>query len=85
MKSFSYTVTTPSGFDSTHAAMLCKEAQKYKTTIMLHLGDRARNAKSLLNTMSLGIRCGDTIKITCDGEGEAVAAFALEKFCKASL
>ena len=85
MKSFEYVITVSEGLDAQLAGMLCKEAVKYKSVIMVHRGEKAVNAKSMLLLLTLGIKCGDAVKITAEGEDEAAAASAIEAFFKANL
>ena len=48
-------------------------------------GDKAVNALKLMALMGMGIKQGDTVKVTIDGADEDTAAAAIEAFFKANL
>ena len=82
MKTFDFTVKEPLGIHARPAGMLTKEAKKYKSTILLKKGDKEVNVLKLMALMGLGVKCGDTVTITVDGEDEETAAAAIETFLK---
>ena len=43
------------------------------------------NGTALMKLMSLGVKCGDTVKFSIDGEDEEAAAKAIEEFMTANL
>ena len=71
MKSFEYTITDPVGIHARPAGILVKEIKKY--------------ALKLMALMGMGIKQGDTVKVTIDGADEDTAAAAIEEFFKANL
>ena len=85
MKQFEYTVTEPVGIHARPAGLLTKEAKKYKSTIMLTKGGKSVNVLKLMALMGLGVKCGDTVSVTVEGEDEETAAPAMEAFYKANL
>ena len=80
MKSFMYTIKTPIGMHARHAGLLVKEASRFQAEIMLSKGDRSVNAKRILALMGLGIRQGDLIQISIEGEDEDIAAVELKNY-----
>ena len=80
MKSFMYTIKTPIGMHARHAGLLVKEASRFQSEIMLSKGDRSVNAKGILALMGLGIRQGDLIQISIEGEDEDIAAVELKNY-----
>ena len=52
---------------------------------MVIKGDKRADARKMFGLMGLGIKGGETITITTEGEQEAEAAAALEAFMKANL
>ena len=80
MKSFMYTIKTPIGMHARHAGLLVKEASRFQSEIMLSKGDRSVNAKRILALMGLGIRQGDLIQISIEGEDEDIAAVELKNY-----
>ena len=78
MKKRKVTVTNPTGLHLRPAGLLCQTATKFRSQVTLLYGDTQVNAKSVLNVMASGIRCGSEIEVCCDGEDEAEA---LETVC----
>ena len=85
MKQFEYTVTEPVGIHARPAGLLTKEAKKYKSTITLTKDGKSVNVLKLMAPMGLGVKCGDTVSVTVEGEDEETAAPAMEAFFKANL
>ena len=85
MKSFEYTITDPVGIHARPAGLLVKEIKKYASTITVIKGEKEVNALKLMALMGMGIKQGDTVKVTIDGADEDVAAAAIEEFFKANL
>jgi Phosphotransferase System HPr (HPr) Family len=55
------------------AGVLSQISMKFKSNIIIKLGEREIAAKSLLNIMAAGLRSADEIELICDGEDEAEA------------
>ena len=85
MKSFDYTITDPVGIHARPAGILVKEIKKYASTVTVSKGEKEVNALKLMALMGMGIKQGDTVKVTIDGADEDVAAAAIEEFFKANL
>ena len=83
MKEFKYTITDPVGIHARPAGILVKEVKKYASsfTIISPEGKEA-NLTKLLAVMGLGIKQGQEVTIRSEGEDEAAAAEAIEKFFK---
>ena len=84
MKSFEYTIQDPVGLHARPAGMLNKEARKYKSAITIHTAAKSANALRLMAVMQLGVKCGDTVKVTIEGEDEETVAPIVEEFFKAN-
>ena len=80
MRTFLYTIKAPVGMHARHAGLLVKETGRYQSGITLSCGGREANAKSVLALMGLGIRQGDLIRISIDGEDEDAAAIGLKNY-----
>ena len=85
MKEIKYVITDPLGMHARPAGMLNKEARKYKSAITIHAGAKNANVLRLMAVMQLGVKCGDTIKVTIEGEDEETVAPIVEEFFKANL
>lgn len=80
MRSFMYTIKVPVGMHARHAGMLVQAAKPYASEVMLYKGERGADAKRILHLMGLGVKQGDLVKITVEGEDEDVAAMKLKAF-----
>jgi len=86
MKTFTYTVTDPVGIHARPAGSLVAEVKKYASQISItNPAGKSAPAGKLIQLMGLGIKQGDQITVTVDGEDEDTAAPALESFLKANL
>ena len=85
MKSFEYTITDPVGIHARPAGVLVKEIKKYASTVTVIKGEKEVNALKLMALMQMGIKCGDTVKVTVEGGDEDAVCAALEAFFKANL
>lgn len=73
MISQTFVITNGIGLHLKPATMLCTEAIKYESSIMLST-ERARiNAKSVLNVLGACVRQDDRFEVICDGEDEGEA------------
>ena len=85
MKAFEYTIIDPVGIHARPAGILVKEIKKYASTVTVIKGEKAVNALKLMALMGMGIKQGDTVKVTVEGADEDAAAAAIEEFFKANL
>lgn len=73
MLSKTLTVVNPSGLHLRPAGVLSQTAMKFKSDIIIEYGEKRIVAKSVLNVMAAGIKCGTEINLICDGEDEETA------------
>lgn len=85
MKEFTYTITDPQGMHARPAGLLVKCAGGFNSSITIAKGGKAVDAKRIFGIMGLGIKNGEDIVITVDGEDEERAATELETFMKENL
>jgi phosphocarrier protein len=85
MKSFEYTVTDAVGIHARPAGLLNREARKYKSAICVIKNGKSANVLRLMALMQLGVKCGETVTVTIEGEDEATAAPLIEECFKANL
>ncbi len=78
MKSRKIQVVNPSGLHLRPAGLLCQTSMKFKSKIFILYQDKEINAKSVLNVMASGIKCGSEIEVQCTGDDEEEA---LEAVC----
>ena len=77
MLSKKLTVVNPSGLHLRPAGVLSQAAMKFKCDVIIECGEKRIVAKSVLNVMAAGIKCGTEINLICDGEDEEAAMEAL--------
>ena len=85
MKSFTYTIKDETGIHARPAGQLCKLAKSFASETVIENNGHKVNATKLMMLRGLGVKCGDTVKITVEGEDEDMAAVELEEFFKANL
>ena len=52
---------------------------KFKCDVIIECGEKRIVAKSVLNVMAAGIKCGTEITLICDGEDENEALATITK------
>ncbi len=84
MKSFVYKVNDPIGIHARPAGLLVKEAMKHNCSITLEKDGKSVDAKKIMAVMGLGVKQGQEVTVTADGEDEVVAIASIEEFFKAN-
>ena len=86
MKQFTFVITDPVGIHARPAGILVKEVKKLGSKITIVCKDgKSADALRLMAAMGLGIKCGDTVTVTVDGDNEINDAAQLETFFKENL
>ncbi len=85
MKSFNYVITDEIGIHARPAGLLAKEAAKYTSVITLQKGDKSAEAKRLMAIMAMGVKCGEEITVTVEGDDEEAAVEGIKEFFSANL
>lgn len=80
MVKFRYTIADPNGVHARPAGLLVREAQKFPCAVTLACGEKRADLKRLFAVLSLDIKHGETVEVAVEGDGEAEAAGALERF-----
>ena len=80
MKEFQYTVKDACGIHARPAGLLVKVAKGFASTATLEKDGKSCDMRKLMAVMGMGIRQGETITVTAEGEDEAAAIEAVEKF-----
>ena len=79
MVSKTLTVVNPSGLHLRPAGVLSQTAMKFKCDVIIECGEKRIVAKSVLNVMAAGIKCGTEITLICDGEDQNEALATITK------
>ena len=85
MKEFKYVITDAQGIHARPAAELVKELKGVTSVVKLTKEGKTVEAKKLMAVMSLGIKCGQEVTVTVEGEDEDAVAEKLENFFKTNL
>ena len=85
MVSKTLTVKNPSGLHLRPAGVLSQTAMKFKCDVIIQCGEKKIVAKSVLNVMAAGIKCGTEINLICDGEDENEAMETITKAIESGL
>ena len=72
-------INKPSGLHLRPAGNLCNEAMKYQSLITFDYDGGTANAKSVLSVLGACVKCGDEIKLVCEGTDEEEALESLIK------
>ena len=85
MISKTLTVVNPSGLHFRPAGVLSQTAMKFKCDVIIECVEKRIIAKSVLNVMAAGIKCGTEINLICDGEDEEAAMKTLTEAIEGGL
>lgn len=85
MKSFNYVIKDEVGIHARPASELVKEAKKYASVIIISKGDKSAVATKLMAVMSLGVKCGEEITLTVEGEDEDTALEGMKAFMESTM
>ena len=68
------------GIDPRPAGLLVKLAKKYASKVTIEKNGKTCDMRKLMAVMGLGIKQGETITVTVEGEDETVAAEEIAAF-----
>ena len=84
MKKINYTVASEAGIHARPAGLLVKQAASFKSDIKILNEENGKEAdlKRLMAVMALGVKQGNSVVVTVEGEDEDEAYTVLESFLK---
>lgn len=85
MKSFEYTITDEVGIHARPAGLLVKKVKEYASTITITKDGKSAEAKKLMAVMALGVKKGETVTVSVEGDDEDKACAEVEAFFKENL
>ncbi len=85
MKTFEYIIKDEQGMHVRPAGIFAKEAKKYESKITIEANGKTTDATKLMAIMAMGIKNGQTVKITVDGADEDTAFEAMKSFMEENL
>lgn len=85
MKEFTYQIQDSLGIHARPAGQLVKLAQSFASNITICRGDKQASLKKLFALMGLGVRQGERVSVTIEGDDEAEALETIERFFRENL
>lgn len=85
MKTFHYVIKDEVGIHARPAGELVKEAKKYASTITITKGDKSAVATKLMAVMSLGVKCGEEITVSVEGDDEDSTVEKIKTFLEETM
>lgn len=79
MKQFEYTIQDPMGLHARPAGALVRAAKAYSSKITVACGEKSAALTKLMAVMSLGVKQGQTVTVSIDGEDEDRAFEELQR------
>ncbi len=85
MKTFKYVITDEIGIHARPAGILAKKAKEFSSKVTLSCHGAEAEATKLLAIMGMGVKKGEEVTVTVEGDDEATAYPEIEKFFKENL
>lgn len=85
MVEFKQVIKDPVGLHARPAGLLVKQAAAFKSKVTISGNGKSADGKKLIMLMGLGIKQGMEVTCRVEGEDEAEAAQALQKFLEENL
>lgn len=85
MRTFNYEIKDEIGIHARPAGLLAKEAKKFNSKVILNVNGKGAEATKLMAIMSLGVKHGQTVEITVEGEDEESAYEDIKAFFEQNL
>lgn len=85
MKEFTYKITDALGIHARPAGLLVKTVSEFTSLVTIGKAGKTADAKKLFSVMSLAVKCGDEITVSCSGSDEDTASDAMKKFLAENL
>ena len=82
MKTFDYVITDEVSIHARPAGLLVKKVKEFASKVAITKDGKTAEAQKLMAVMALGVRKGDTVKVSVEGEDEEAAFEEVEKFFK---
>ena len=85
MKEFKYVITDSQGIHARPAGEMVKLAKTFNSAISLNKDDKSGDCKKIFTIMALGVKCGNEVTLTFEGEDEEQAMNAFSDFMKQNM
>lgn len=85
MNTFDYTISDDMGLHARPAGLLVKAAKTFSSEITLTCNGKSVSCKRLMAVMGMGVKCGETVTVTVEGEDCEEAFSAMKAFFEENL
>ncbi len=85
MKEFTYTIKDELGIHARPAGLLVKAAKACTSKICIKMGDKTSEATKLMAIMSMGVKNGNTVTVTAEGDNEDTDIETMKAFFEENL
>ncbi|MEE0315079.1 HPr family phosphocarrier protein [Eshraghiella crossota] len=85
MREFKYVITDPEGIHARPAGLLVKATKDFVCDIKIAKDGKAMNCKAIFGIMGLGVKKGNEVTLTFDGEDEDKAYETVSRFMQENL
>lgn len=82
---FEYVIKDSLGIHARPAGLLVAEAKKYQSAVTLEAKGKKADAKRIFAVMSLGVKCGDTVVVSCEGADAEAARAGMKAVVESNL
>ena len=82
MKIFDYVITDEVGIHARPAGLLVKKVKEFASKVTITKDGKTAEAQKLMAVMALGVKKGETVKVSVEGEDEEASFPEIEKFFK---
>ncbi len=79
MEKITYKITDKNGIHARPAGLIVQAAKQYKAAVTLTCGGKQADCKKLFQLMQMGVKSGDEITVSAEGEDAASAVSEIER------
>lgn len=85
MKEFKYVIKDSEGIHARPAGELVKAVKPFACSIKISKDGKSGDCRKIFGIMGLGVKCGEEVLMTFDGEDEEAAYETVSKFMQENL
>ena len=82
---FEYVIKDSLGIHARPAGLLVAEAKKYQSAVTLEAKGKKADAKRIFAVMGMGVKCGDTVVVSCEGADAEAACAGMKAVIESNL
>ena len=84
MQKITYIIRDKNGIHARPAGLIVQVAKQYNSSVEMKTGDKSADCKKLFQIMQLGVRAGDEVEISAEGQDEDEAISELSDTMRAA-